>query len=391
MKLKKIAAVIVPFCISQTSAMATSDSTAYWSAWGYTGDQNSQGSVGEFILDGCLGKSCRKSSFTNSINDEGAIAVVIAEQINEHGGYFCPYQLQCRNARKNKYTWTEYFYPNGFSRSRCAWLCEKGYSGAGCLKQVNVIENSSNVISNLKSGISINTWGQYMTNYESNIAGFKTWQYWWTSKDSGEHNVVLGVVQFLKNGVIAAPVNVRCKWEDWKDINSYVDTASLATTTGKKLLCKEGYTPNDSNTDCVKATADMLPPVYCSDFPASKFNSSLHRMVKNESANCWVYFCKDPDKAFPSAGDITNCTDCSSSVRGGSSMRDGTCVKCRVGEYFDAQSDSCKPASAYSKTELQYGKGKTKNNNTNLDNQCWTKVNPEEYAECVKNGGVTEQ
>lgn len=389
MRLRKFIIVIGTLCMIQSSAFAIQTSDVYWSAWGYGGQENVQGfgSTGELILDGCLGKDCRKASH----GDEGAVAVVVAEQITEHGGYFCPYQFQCANRFGNKHTWSVFYRPNGFSRDKCAWLCEKGYSGVGCTKQYHVVQDPGSVVSNLKSGITVRTNGGWLTNYENNIAGFKTWDYWWYPgryDDHGQYDVVLGVVQYLQNGVIATPVQLGCKWDSWMSIVSWVETAALATSTGKKLLCKEGFVPNETNSDCIHATEEMLDdinPVFCSNYPESSFSTSLHRMVKNEELGCWMYFCRDASKAFASAGDVTNCTDCASSVRGGPSERDGTCVVCnQVGQYFDGK--DCKTAVAYSKLDLQYGKGKTKSTTKDVMEHCWVYTSPDEYSECVKAG-----
>lgn len=389
MRLGKITFVIGALCMLQSSAYAINTTTDYWEAWGYAGQQDTKGVdiPGELILDGCVGKGCRKASH----GDEGAVAVVVAEQITEHGGFFCPYQFQCANKRKNKHSWTVYYQPNGFSRSKCAWLCEKGYSGVGCTKQYDVMPDPGDVVANLKSGISVRTKGGWLTNYETNITGFKVWNhYWYPGKydDHGEYDVVLGVVKYLQNGVIATPVQLGCKWDGWKGVTSWVEGAAPATQTGKKLLCKEGFIPNENNTDCVHATEGMLEVMdltFCENFPMSNYMPSLHRLVKNEELGCSMYFCRDASKAFASAGDVTNCTDCASSIRGGPSNRDGTCVTCnQVGQYFDGK--DCKTAVAYSKLDLQYGKGKTKSTTSDVSEQCWIYTSPDEYANCVKAG-----
>lgn len=365
-------------------------------AWGYSGktDINSMGGAGEFIIDGSLAFASK-----GTYGDEGAIVAVIAEQIVAHGGYFCPYQIQCANKRKNKFSWTLYHHPNGWAEgSKCAWLCEKGYSGPGCEPQYYPeTTDVGDVISNLRNGITLVKSGGRISNYEGNIYGFKTWNYYWYPgqyDDHGEHDVILGAIKFLENGILAAPVQVGCHWNSWKGINSWVQRADLASNM-RKLLCKQGYIPNDTNTDCVLATADVLEdlnPVFCGNFPESGYDSALHILRKDEARNCHIYVCRDTTKAFPAAGKTDECQDCATSIKGGPNPKDGVCVVCnQTGQYFDVKTGECKTAAGYSQLDLKYGKNK---NQTSYRNdplgQCWTKASPDEYKECVTGKKVSQ-
>ncbi len=84
---------------------------------------------GDFVIGGCIGKNCSHGTW----GDEYAVIGVVAQQIVEHGGYFCPYQLQCAHyiGARN----LDLFIPvhSGNWTDRCAWLCESGYSGANCM------------------------------------------------------------------------------------------------------------------------------------------------------------------------------------------------------------------------------------------------------------------
>ncbi len=365
-------------------------------AWGYSGqkDVNSMGSAGEFIIDGSLGFVSK-----GSYGDEGAIVAVVAEQITEHGGFFCPYQIQCANARKNHWSWTLYHRPNGWQDSKCVWLCEKGYSGPGCEKMFSVeTTDVGDVISSLRSGITKKTSGGRISNYESNIYGFNTWNYYWYAgvwNDHGEQDIILGAVKFLKNGILAAPVQVGCQWDGWKGIDSWVQRADLVSNT-RKLLCKQGYLPNDTNTDCVPATAEAIEdinPVFCGNFPESGYNSSLHVKRKDKERNCYIYVCRDQTKAFPAAGKTDECQDCATSIKGGPNPNDGTCVVCnQTGQYFDVKTGVCKTAIGYSHLDLQYGKSRNKvSYKNNVDGQCWAKTSPDEYKECVTGKKADQQ
>lgn len=357
-------------------------------AWGYDRNTNVEtlGTYGDFIIDGSL---TRQSVGTWS--DEGAIVAVIATQVNEHGGYFCPYQIQCANKRKNTHSWTLYYQPNGFNASKCAWLCEAGYSGSGCQKayHVDTSMETVDVIKNLRNGITRKTSGKDQDNYEGNVTGFNTWYklVHTNANDFGEQDVILGAVKFLDHGIIAAPVLVGCDWDNWKDVTSWVGKVGLMSNT-QKLLCKQGYRPNKTNSDCELATQDVLEkdnPVFCGNFPESGYNANLHRLVKKTDDNCNIYVCKDPNKAFPEAGKTDECVDCATSIRGGPSSHDGTCVVCsQLGEYFDVNSGDCKPAEAFTHLDLQFGRGMSKGDYENsVREQCWTMGSPDEYKKCV--------
>ena len=63
---------------------------------------------------------------------------------------------------------------------------------------------------------------------------------------------------------------------------------------------------------------------------------------------------------------------------------------CDLGYIFDetaANSGYCAKAKEYTKTDLQYGDGRTKNTaNMSLADQCWTDPSPDRYRQCVFNG-----
>ena len=75
------------------AAMAIRTTTGHHGVWGYVGRDNASGGYGDFILAGSLGKSGMHGTFI----DEWAVVGMVAREIVEHGGYFCPYQLQIIN------------------------------------------------------------------------------------------------------------------------------------------------------------------------------------------------------------------------------------------------------------------------------------------------------
>lgn len=364
--------------ISPARAVNIAQAAASW--WGYTRGNNN-GSAEDFIIAGGLNKTAGHGTY----DDEWAVVGIVANTIVEHGGYFCPYQIQCANKRKKKKTWTEYYHPTGYDKSKCAWLCETGFGGHNCGPQPSVplacdTKNQNTASSGKFSGISLKTSGERNGMCESEIYAFDTWG------TDPECDTVLGVVKFLDHGVIAGPVTVCCGRGNWKSVDSYVNSVSSASGS-QKVLCAEGYKVNAAGNDCVPVNADICATQemsFCANFPRSGYDSTNHTI--QTEGGCVKYFCNEPGFAFSSA-DNTTCIECATGVKGGANPNTGLCVRCETGQYFDSTAGVCRPAVAYSRIDMQYGKGKTKNTAA-IERQCWTVTTPADYAACVKSGGT---
>lgn len=368
---------------SDAMAIKTVDNNIY-KKWMMTDEKGKFGdaSEGAFIVAGALGKD--KSPGTWS--DEGAIVAVVAVEIVEHGGYFCPLHIQCANLDKAKYdnsSWTTYYHPSGYSADKCAWLCETGYAGQKCAKQTNYLPQSK--ILDLTSGVSVKKGGKDAGGIEGQVYGLDTGGYN-GGKNQNEKDVLLGAVSFQEHGVMARPVSIECDKDGKK---SFVNKVAAYSSLTQKLLCAEGYAANQNNTECIPMTMEMLnlttqvsdQKKMCSGWTEEGYNSAIHNI--DATGDCVKYMCKDKTKAFPASGNF-ECAECAGSIRGGQNPLTGLCVKCeQLGQYFDSKTGECKNAMAFTRIDMQYGKGKTKETNTKPENQCWTKVSPEEYKDCV--------
>ena len=375
--------VIGLLCTGTCHAINVSSTVHSW--WGYDNSTTMNGSADGFIIAGSTGKGGVHGTW----DDEWGVVGVVAEKIVEHGGYFCPYQIQCANTRKKRRSWTVYYAPSGYKSSQCAWLCEPNYSGPDCKEQTATPVMCDKTLMNTKAGgkyagLKIQTTGKDDNSKEHYITGFRQW-----GRDP-EHDVILGVIKYMDHGVMAAPVQIKCGRDNWKEIDSFVAAVGMAP--GEiKLLCAEGYKVNSSNTDCEPINPDLCNTqdmTFCAGFEKSKYNSDIHTL--ETVGGCVKYFCSEPGTAFTSNADTT-CAPCSTGVKGGANTDDGTCVKCETGQYFDKTTNSCKNAQAFNKTDMQYGKGKTKNTNPDIEKQCWTKIMPSEFIECVTGKKATEQ
>jgi len=384
----KTFAFLVVGMLGVTSAHAIAVWPALKSEWGDVGARTGDGGLaGSFTVAGDLGKSGMHGTYS----DEWAIVGVIAQAPYAHGAYICPYQIQCANRRKNKSTWTIYFRPNGWSFGHCATLCESGWTGEKCdvnLSGLPAYCDKTDYSSGgpFKSGISLRTWGGDTDMIEGWISGLDSWEQDYDGYRR-ECDTLIGVVKYLEHGVVAVPVIVCCDIDNWKSHDSWVRLVHRASGGKEKLLCASGYTANESKTDCVPIdpgwceTQDM---VMCSGFERNLYDYKLHHI--ESSGTCVKYFCKEVGTAFTSVTDHT-CTQCAGGTsRGGPSPVDGTCMVCDTGTVYDHDTRSCVNANAYSKTELQYGRGKTKN--STVGQQCWTVIAKEDYVVCVKSGGA---
>ena len=379
----------------------------YAKAWGLDGNPETTTAVGDFIIDGALKMGASHGTY----DDEWGVVALVAEQVVEHGGYFCPYQLQCANKHCRGASWLRAFEPKGYSKSKCAWFCEKGYTGTNCGKQ-KVASTGMNTPTTtgdggLFTGLSMKTSGGDANDKIDSVLQFSRLEKgadddnWWIGTWLHNGNVLksywmLGAIEFKEHGIVAAPVLLGCYAENRHKNKSWVDGLETLVN-GGKLLCAEGYTPNSSDTDCILATDEMLAvstavdeagKEFCTGWDETAFDSKIH-MLDTSAEDCIRFWCRESGKAFAGAGD-KQCVDCTTGIKGGQSKLDGTCVKCQSGQYFNQSDGECLSAAAYSKTDLQYGKDKTKNSGADLEEQCWTILTPDEYRDCVKNGGPVE-
>lgn len=361
-------------------------SDAVKDAWGMkdtSGDKG--GSRGDFIQEGGLGKTKH-----GTYNDEYALAAAVATQIVENGARFCPKQIQCTNKGGRQYSRMHFYDLNNYSDGNCLWLCKGNFSGANCSDE-NVFatdQNTATVKDKLFSGLSMKTSGGRLNDTGGNIQVFHK------AKDSIKYEdlVALGVVKYLQHGVIASPIYLLCEEEGSGPKNvSYMQVASTYTADKQVLLCETGYKPNNAETDCVAHTQDLATAEqfltenpdgdekkFCEGVDKTQFNSSVHELY---SDSCVRIKCRDTTKAFPSTGGY-ECVECSdSALRGGQHLTTGRCVQCnQPGQYFNGT--ACAPADAYNATQLKYGKtGKRKKN---VQDECWTVVEPTAYKKCIQ-------
>lgn len=352
----------------------------------------------------CLHKSCDENENFDQgipgIGDERANFMWVATKIHKGGAYFCPMRITASNRRKQD-PWTTYHYMSA-SNDYCVWLCKEGYGGTDCT------DNDGDFVCDT-SHLAWNCHDNYIeangldTNSEADVAMFgSVYRKCQGQKLSQEHNRILTIVGWLDDangdtftwtdeggtvhpedivrGAVVRQMMVRSDYNNWPDITSW-PVIYPAAQSPEILLCKTGYKPDPISKTCVEISATRCAEQnLCSNYKTG-FDETIHTM-KITDDDCYEYRCKEQGKAFASEMD-RSCIDCPTSMRGGPSSTNGTCLSCSLGEIYNGS--SCGSALGFSKTDLMYGKGKTRDSvNTDIDMQCWTILDTDAYKCCVK-------
>lgn len=362
-------------------------------AYGVTGASFNQSCKSEGIGDACVGNSAMKNgqcvgwadnmSNRGTYSDEGATLLFIAQKVTTKGAKFCLTQVQGANKDKNKGVdgpWLVYFAAAN-NQQHCFWLCKSGYGGPECSESASgKVCDSTEISRNAFSKYKIST--SSTSNLESTDWMFGRWRHACNAHGWDEHEGFLAISGWLpsKHGAKVAPMMAWADRSGWSDMDS---TAIIWTVAESTVMCAPGYKPNPAGTDCetIDATACQVQNgTFCEGFSRDKFNADIHRLDTSNPKGCLRYFCSDSNKAFPSTNSVS-CEDCAHGVKGGPHKDNGVCVKCETGQYFDDVTSTCKTATGLSKTDLQYGKGKSKS--ADVKSECWVKTAPSEYKACV--------
>lgn len=353
--------------------------------WGYNGGTNLTGPEGNFVLGGLTGFGALSTQH-GTWYDEWAVIAVIARKIVEHGGYFCPYQIQCINYDRPR-SFARFFRPTAGDIVGCAWLCEQGYAGENCQPNPEPIacDNDNYTKDKKFAALAMKTSGYYSDSKDFEIEALAKYDY---SGMRDFADIFVGVTSFMNHGVIAEPVRVDCWWTPGgphQNYDSYVRSVfTQQSGEGKKLLCAMGYKTNSTNTDCEPVRQDVCNAegmAMCDGFSKDKFNKETHKY--KISGNCVKFICKDETKSFVSSSDFS-CVDCGVTLKAGTDTNTGLCIDCSTGERFDKDQNKCISATAYTKTDMMYGKGKNKSSQSDVKKQCWTIQELDKYVECVK-------
>ncbi len=351
----------------------------------------------------CIGASqdnCEAKSIDINGYDEWGIQMLIVSEANNKGVKICPMQLNGHNANK-KDTWGGAVI---LDKNKCVWLCKDGYTGDKCQSDTTL----ANVTACSDFSLKLDTYKNLEVSF---LAGSYTFAYTITSDTArcygniGEaHYMILGVSELTDSGKGAwvEPMTWRVAREGYENMDSWSVVSVIDSSKYKELLCLNGYKINDKGTDCEPINSEFCPEeseasteenlteeAMCKGFALKDYEPTIHE-IDLQPMNyfdygalfCVKYSCKESGKGFASSSD-KSCVECPDN-KGKIDEKTGICITCSSGQYFDKDDGICKTAVAYSKSDMQYGKGETKNT-VPLDEQCWLIATPEEYAECVKN------
>ncbi|MBQ8294522.1 MAG: hypothetical protein IJX89_04005 [Alphaproteobacteria bacterium] len=398
---------IAIFLLSITTANAAelTVSTSVREAWGnaemnYCGTNNiPEACIGEAVNKNCANKKIYSARYQKKgkYDDEFANLIMMAREINEHGALFCPTQADGQNNDQKGYT--AYYEPNG--NDNCIWLCQAKWTGDRCATSTENFTDACNIVpftrndyndvtavhdihKKAKNNIENQIEFFYINDYQK--CSYKDDDGDIKSKARNEHDMALVLTKFLTsgNGAFARQMIIQSHRTGKKSSDILIYPASKSI---EILVCKNGYTPNLSNTDCepidkTKCDIAIASTKMCIGWSYSNMNPEIHELT--ESDNCYKYRCKQSGYAFNSITDLS-CTECPSNKRSGIHPRNNTCTKCETGTMFNKSTGECdNNVIGLSKTDMMYGRNKTKNSQKKLNDQCWTQANdPDKYKNCV--------
>ena len=382
-----------------TGAMAgggydVSDKTTYWGASSAEVTTN----LDHALDDVCIGKhSCAKwgdNSFyrNDKYTDEYSKLVFGAVQVENGGLKLCPLQLEAPNTKKQG-AWTEYLLPA--SEAECVWLCKEGYTGPNCEFFVSDYgtykPKSCDSTLLVKEKYSNMTFVKNGGNVEDSIPMFSFNQkiLCGSKHATGEWDVLLLLRNWLPSGH-GAKVQLTAvgAWNEGYRSNKSTPVLAELPTSGSVLVCKNGYMPNEDKTDCIAIDEVICgEKKICPGYDWDKYDESQHILAISETTpECYEFRCAGQNTAF----DATNMAEfkcvqinVAENISGGIDPETGISVVCAIGEIFDRETATCKSTVGYSKSDLRYGKGNTKDSNKKLDEQCWTKSTVDDYKACV--------
>lgn len=157
----------------------------------------------------------------------------------------------------------------------------------------------------------------------------------------------------------------------------------------------------DSALEQAKMIENAGLDILCPGFDRTMFNNNIHELNSNKfeyknwrvdgenaAATCTVFVCKD-GKGYASDPKVSGnweCVNCKNIANDASVHpsrlglgSDGVCVTCATAEIYDEDSQSCVQA----RVLTQYGMIGITTPTQQLDDQCWTKSNPDDYKSCV--------
>ena len=327
---------------------------------------------------------------SNSDGRSTALIMMVAKTINQHGAFFCPMQVESRvNNAGDGNAWTEYRDSNV---ADCVWLCLDGWTGDTCSVAADMSDGAcdSSVLfqtnfaslTRVASGPNVEHYvGMFYANAMEHC-GANRYQ---------EHDMILAIVGWLPSGhgAWAQQLNVRAQRRGWEP--QYAWPAISKASDVKKLVCKNGYQPNDTATDCIPINYEVCPESeddklrrMCEGWDADSFDNKIHVFQFDDEMDCYQFRCKGQNKGFDGSGNYV-CVDLSTrtDISDGIDPETGLIVTCEIGQIFDTSTGTCHDTVSYSKSDLRYGKGETKDSVKRILDQCWTVMSVDDYKDCV--------
>ena len=447
--MRKINALFFIFALFATPAAYAWDASALRDAWGAPSlDTCGKMDLGNAAVGGArdicavpdseeLGNGRDLCRVGDSFYVRG-FTMLIARELNENGAYFCPTVIGTSKKRWelsrtgwNQPYWTVYYEVpgSGSGVNGCFWVCKDGYHGDRCQSTETDTCNTAKITRDnwgvAYSGTSSDADDEdgfaikkATRGVESEVAMF----YEGVKDACGnkcrgvrcspyEHDMVLAVVDWLpgQHGVKVQPFVIRGGFDpekntEWGSKGGVDSTGgncwgwncgpgrgvAYAVGSTQTILCRTGYEPNFTNTDCVAVDPDVCDVLEAiNDGTTCSTSDGYHdfgeydpeTMEMHFFDDCWGYLCKTTGYGFDPGASRATCVDCGVSDMRNGIDKYGNCVRCDVGKIFNSTTGTCVTATALSRDRLYYGPGKDEN--TAVIKQCWVEPDKYSYSECV--------
>ncbi len=297
--------------------------------------------------------------------------VIIAREIYENGGKFCPTRVIGSSMSYENVTLRYQDNP----LFTCYTICKPGHYGNNCEKigTPSICENTNyesvfkdKLKIDVKSDVSLSSY-----NINAFSAGSETSGYGLSQVDIYQLTT-LGIVGYVPYGIVVAPIKISTAG------GGAISSISVNTNNQTTTLCASGYKLEKGT--CVKpSNCKIIVPhkpnndstggiTYCTGYD-DNYDSAKHYLV--EESACYSYRCKEG--GFDINSDRKDCIkDCGKTKKSGV-LDNGNCKICGDNQMFkDGDCVDYKPLYAKDLIDGLCDVGK-----------CWMESSPTEYSKCV--------